>query len=87
MNANPDPQLIALAWIVFGTLVACIAAIVALLRSGRSVPPLGGVSLGGPPSDAGGEPPDEAASPSRARPLSGASRRISGPAPRSGRGR
>jgi hypothetical protein len=87
VNGNPDPQLTALAWIVFGTLAVCVAAIVALLRSGRSVPPLGGVTLGGSGRDAeSGGPPDEPASPRRAR-VSGASRPTAAAGRPSARGR
>ena len=38
-NADALPLL---AWFVLGGLVACVAAVFAILRSGRTVPPLGG---------------------------------------------
>jgi hypothetical protein len=41
VDAYSDSQLAALAWIVLGALVACVAAIVALVKSGRSVPLFG----------------------------------------------
>lgn len=41
MNAEPNAQLALLAWIVLAALLACVAAIVLLWRSGRTVPPFG----------------------------------------------
>jgi hypothetical protein len=38
-NADALPML---AWFVLGALVACVAAVLAILRSGRTVPLLGG---------------------------------------------
>jgi hypothetical protein len=38
VDANSDPQIAALAWVVLAALISCVAAIVALVRSGRSVP-------------------------------------------------
>jgi hypothetical protein len=88
VNGNSDPQLAALAWLVFGALVACVAAVVALVRSGRPVPPLGGVSLtGSGPDLEAGRPPYDVASSTRARGVSGASRRIYGSAHPPARGR
>lgn len=48
VDTPSDPQLTTLAWIFGGALVACTAATIALVRSGRSVPLLG--ASGGPRS-------------------------------------
>lgn len=87
VNTNPDPQLTVLAWIVYGALVACIAAIAALVRSGRSVPPLGGFSIDGSGPGAQGGRPGETASRSPSRRVNEGSRPMSGGAAPSSRGR
>ncbi len=43
MDTSADAQLSLLAGLVLGALVLCIAAIVALAKSGRTVPPAGAV--------------------------------------------
>jgi hypothetical protein len=44
VDPETERQLAVLAWLAAGALAGSIAAIVALVRSGRTVPPLGGHS-------------------------------------------